>query len=177
LNGATVAKLAMNLVKGGGYIYHKQGLKDGLQYKNYCYEVDSEGNWPDINNEETDIEHVNAAGVPLDMATQIASVSGTVEITKNHHWTPTGVKAKVNTRADMSRHTKKIYVKVNPDDTVTYVGIKLDDVYYPIGISSPNADSSKWTPRDVNVQLQFDGPSGKTVTPTVYLYTLKVHYW
>jgi hypothetical protein len=166
---------------GGGEIYHFPILKDCTPYKNFCFRFRRTAS-PTVTNSEHDLEAVDAAGNPLDMATQEDGYNGVFDITESHKWV--GVNTiKVNPVKWVagSWHDDEIYMVDNGDGTVTYTGVTIDGVYYPIGITASDVDNGKWTPKILNLQLQFDTkpPAGVTtgVESKVYCSQCEVDCW
>lgn len=163
---------------GGGEIYHLQALADSSKYSHFCVELEQlSPDWSKITNCEVDIEQVDANGVPLDMASQEDGYSGVFDVTESHHWTGTGVKVDPTKRAANSHHTKRIYFENLGGGKVLYPGVKLDDVYYPLMVTASDPDNSKWTPKDLNLQVQFDSKSATSGESKVYMPKLNIYCW
>lgn len=163
---------------GGGEIYHFPILKDCTPYKNFCFKFKRMTPTPQfVTNSEHDLEAVDAAGNVLDMATQEDGYTGVFDITENHHWVGTGIKVNPSTWAANSWHDDEIYLVDNGNGTVTYLGVKLDGVYYPINVTTPDVDASKWTAKILNLQIQFDTKSTAGEESKVYCSLCEVDCW
>jgi hypothetical protein len=177
-DGTTVRQFQFTDTAKGGEIYHVNAMKDASAFNSFCYEtVESSPDWSNIVCAEKDLEHADATGAYVDMATQLSAYSGTVEVTGGHHWQATKVKADPSKRAANVLHTTRVYVKDNGNGTSTYVGIFLDGTYYPIDVTLNDTGSTKWGKNILNLQLQYDGKSSGSVQSTVFMHVLRVHAW
>lgn len=176
-DGSTVRLFDMTEVAKGGEIYHvNAGHNPNVNC--FCYEtVESSPDWSNVACAEKDLEHADATGTYVDMATQLSAYSGTVEVTGGHKWQATVVKADPSKRAANVLHTTRIHVKDNGNGTSTYRGIFLDGVYYPINVTLNDTGSSKWGKNVLNLQLQYDSKVSGTVEIKIYLHLLRVHAW
>ena len=166
---------------GGGEIYHFPILSDCTPYNKFRFRFRRTAS-PNVTNSEHDLEAVDAQGNPLDMATQEDGYNGVFDITENHKWVGVGsIKVNPATWVAGSWHEDQIYLTDNGNGTVTYDGVLLDGVYYAIGITIADVDGSKWTPKILNVQIQFDTkpPAGVTggVESKVYCSECAVDCW
>lgn len=161
---------------GGGEIYHFPILKDCTPYKNFRFRFRRTAGG--YTNSEHDLEAVDAAGDPLDMATQEDGYNGVEDITSNHKWVGvSGIKTQPSTWVAGSWHEDDIYLRDNGDGTVTYEGVTLDGVYYPINVTVADVDGAKWTPKILNLQIQFDTKSTAAVESKVYCNICAVDCW
>lgn len=167
---------------GGGEIYHFPILSDCTPYNKFRFRIKRMTPTPQtVTNWEHDLEAVDANGKPLDMATQEDGYNGVFDITENHKWVSTGIKVNPPAWVANSWHEDQIYLTDNGDGTVTYDGVMLDGVYYVIGVTIADVDSGKWTPKILNIQVQFDTkpPAGVTtgVESKVYCSECAVDCW
>lgn len=177
-DGTTCRQFQFTDTAKGGEIYHANVLKDSSAFNTFCYEaVESSPDWSNIACAEKDLEHADATGAYVDMATQLDAHSNTVEVTGGHAWQKTKVLADPSKRAANVLHTTRIYARDNGDGTSTYIGIFLDGTYYPIGVTLNDTGSTKWGKNVLNLQLQYDGVSAGSVQSTVYMHVLRVHCW
>jgi hypothetical protein len=163
---------------GGGEIYHFPVLADCTPYKNFCFKFKRMTPNPlTVTNSEHDMEAVDASGNVLDMATQEDGYNGVFDVTENHKWVATGIKVNPTTWLPNSWHDDEIYLIDNGDGTVTYPGVKLDGVFYPLNVTSPDVDASKWAAKILNLQIQFDTKSTLATESKVYCSQCEVDCW
>jgi hypothetical protein len=166
---------------GGGEIYHFAILPDVTPYKNFRFRFRRTAS-PTVTNSEHDLEAVDASGNPLDMATQEDGYNGVFDVTESHKWVGVStIKVDPSKWAAGSWHEDDVYMTDNGDGTVTYVGVTIDGTYYPINIKAADVDNSKWQPKILNVQIQFDTkpPAGVAtgVESKVYCSVCAVDCW
>jgi hypothetical protein len=164
----------------GGEIFHVNVLADSSMYNIFCLEtVESSGDWPKIACAEKDMEHVNPLGQYVDMATQLSTYDGDVDITQNQKWISSNVKADPTQLALNVLHTQRRYMRDNGDGTVNYMGIYLDSVYNPFLNASAikSQPSALWGKNILNLQIQYDSISALQVSFVVWMHVCRVHCW
>lgn len=181
-DGSIVRRNTVDLTAHGGEIYHAQVLADSSMFDTFCYELvlsspAASGGFGNINNIETDFEHVWSDGTYVDLAVQLASGSGAVEVTENGHWVATKVPANPLGWAPTVLHTIRHYTKDNGDGNVVYIGSYVDGVYADIGITIGDKKKGPWARNDLNMQLQFDGASSGEVISIIDIHVIKAHCW
>lgn len=180
-DGSIVRRNTFLLGGHGGEIYHAQVLADASMYNTFCYELvvsaPTPTGWANVENLETDFEHVWSDGSYVDLAIQLATASGSVEVTENSHWVATKVPANPSKFAATILHTIRHYTRDNGDGTVTYIGSFVDGVYAPIGIVIGSKKSGPWAAKDLNCQLQFDGALVANTTSIIDIHVHKAHCW
>jgi len=179
-DGSICRLFQFTLTGKGGEIYHANVLKDSSAYNTFCYEtVESSSDWTNIACAEKDLEHVDATGAYVDMATQLSTNVGSVEITQTQKWISANIQADPSKRAPNVLHTTRIYVRDNGDGSVNYIGIFMDGTYTPFKNSAavPSRPTAKWGKNILNLQLQYDGKSAASVQSTIYMHVLRVHCW
>lgn len=168
----------MTLTAHGGEIYHKSVMRDASKFSSFCYEAEElSGDWSNVQNEEKDIEQIDAHGNKLDMATQEAGGSNTEEVTgKPLGWTQTSVKnVDPSKRAPNVWHLIRKFFRNNLDGTVTYEGVEIDGVYMPINLTLNDTKASNWSDNDLNFQYQFDGKTSGSAQTTIWVRKLNVY--
>lgn len=179
-DGSIVRRFQFTLTAKGAEIYHANVLADSSMYNTFCLEtVESSADWSNIACSEKDMEHVDATGAYVDMAIQLSTYSGAVEITQNQKWVSAKIQADPTKLAPKILHTQRRYVRDNGDGTVNYMGIFMDSGYTPFANSAavPSRPSAKWGPKILNLQIQYGGKSAGSVSSIVDMYVLRVHAW
>lgn len=179
-DGSTVRRFQFTLTGKGGEIFHANVLADSSMYNTFCLEtVESSADWTNISCTEKDMEHVDATGAYVDMATQLSAYEGAVDITQNSKWISSNIQADPSKLTPKVLHTQRRYVRDNGDGTVNYIGIFMDGVYTPFKNSAavPSHPSAKWGKNILNLQIQYDGKSSASVQSIVDMSVLRVHCW
>jgi hypothetical protein len=177
-DGTLVRLFDFTDVNKGGEIYHVNVLKDSSAYNCFCLEaVEMSADWSNVACAEKDLEHANAKGVYVDLATQLSTYSGKVEVTGGHKWQATAVAADPSKRAPNVLHTTRMFTKDNGDGTGTYRGITLDGTYSPINVTLNDQGATAWGANVLNIQIQYDSKVAGSVEAKVLMYILRVHAW
>lgn len=176
-NGMPSRLFDFTTAKGGGEIYHVNVTTDSSMFNTFCLEAEEWAtNWTGVKCAEKDMEHADATGAYEDLATQIDGYSGTLDITANHGWVHLSIRMDPRQRDPNVAHPTRIYTRDNGDQTITYIGMFIDGTYYPINKTVNSMGSTKWNPKVLNLQIQYDGDSGSIETK-VYMTKLNVYAW
>jgi hypothetical protein len=179
-DGSIVRRFQFTLTAKGGEIYHANVMADSSTYNTFCLEtVESSEDWSNIACAEKDMEHVNADGAYVDMATQLSIYEGSVDITQNGKWMSTNIQSDPSTLAPKVLHVQRRYVRDNGDGTVNYIGIFMDGVYFAFKDASAihSRPTAHWGKNILNLQIQYDGKSTGSVQSIVDMHVMKVHAW
>jgi len=178
-DGRTCRQFSWTASGKGGMIFHSKVLTGASQYNCFAYKKrEWSKNWANMGQIETDLEITDPkTGIPYDMAMQQNANDGVEDITASHKWTGTTVKVDPTKRDPTKWHTSTEYVKLNADNSVTYRGVEIDGVYYPINKTVTSAQSVPWEKDILNMQLQFNSNQTASNQFQVLIDQLGVAAW
>lgn len=163
-----------------GVIYHTAVLASGANaYNRFVYRKREMYLKAIPINCETDLEITGqASGIPYDMAMQQDGHSGVEDITIDHKWTGTNIKVNPSSRKTGVWYESAEYVGFDPvTKRITYFGVEIDGVYYPINQTVTDADNAVWGKDELNMQLQWDSGADASTDYVILTDLLEVIAW